>query len=162
MPRRPAYFLAPLLFAAAGCSHRPPLDSTVAQPAIQAAYDAQNAAYKAKDVNGAVVVLTPDYVDSNKGQDLSRDAYETLLGELFHAAKSLDVSTKISDVECTPNNCTVTAERDFKAVLPPDAKAKPGTADRTVASTEELADTWVNSGGKWLKQASVVNSTASS
>lgn len=122
-----------------------------ATKAIQAAYDASNAAAARKDVAGTLAVRAPDYVGiDSKGRRLTLPQERQVLTQLLGAVEFLHASSKVVRLSLNGSTATVRVQERLEMRLP-----NPGTGKISQVVQENTSeDTWIQTDRGWRERES--------
>jgi hypothetical protein len=144
--------LAVIPLVVTGCGRR---SDPATKAAIQAAYDAQSAAYSRLDADGVLAICASDYEDENRGEITPRPHYEKTIREFVGVAASITARATVRDVlDSSTDAAEVLVDRHFEVTLQPSPK---DGKSHLFISDETNRDKWIRSPGKgWQKRRSVV------
>lgn len=121
-----------------------------AKKAIQAAYNAGNAATGKKDMNKMFANDSPDFVAVRNGQTITLAQAKAAVKQFFPAVKSIKDVSVVQKIKLKGNEATVTVKEHGDMVM-----ANPQTKKTMKISVDSVSeDVWTKSGGAWLRKRS--------
>jgi hypothetical protein len=143
--------IAAICLIAVGCGHQD-ADTGPARTAIQAAYDAQCAAYEHHDEKGVVAWCAPNYeeIDGQQVTELPQTRQE--LASAFRTLGPVHARASVLVVQLDGNQASVAVNRHSEMTILPHGNEKA----HQIVIDESDTDSWIDVPGQgWRKQRSV-------